>query len=57
MKPISIIGIILTVVTVALLKIFQDSIPTINERVTNIAVLVGIIICIVIFGISRIRKK
>lgn len=57
MKPIAILGIVLTIVAVALLKIFQDSIPTINEPITNISILVGIIICIVIVVVSRSRKK
>ncbi|SFF09363.1 hypothetical protein SAMN04487969_113176 [Paenibacillus algorifonticola] len=57
MKPISIIVIILTVGVFIFLKIFQDSIPKINEPITNIFVFVGFVIFAVIYGISRNRKK
>lgn len=39
------------------LKIFQDSIPKINEPITNIFVLVVFVISAVIYGVSRIRKN
>lgn len=57
MKLLSTIVIILTVGVFIFLKIFQDSIPKINEPITNIFVLVVFVISAVIYGISRIRKK
>ncbi|WP_341279166.1 hypothetical protein [Paenibacillus sp. FSL H8-0537] len=57
MKLLSTIVIILTVGVFIFLKIFQDSIPKINEPITNIFVLVVFVISAVIYGVSRIRKK
>ena len=57
MKPLAIIGIILTLGLVVILKIFQVPIPKNNEPITNISVLVIMVIFAVIYVISIIRKK
>jgi len=57
MKQVSIIGIIFTIVVLIFLKIFQDSIPRVNEPITNIFVFVGLVFIAIIYGMSRVRKK
>lgn len=57
MKQVSIIGIIFTVGVLVLLKVFQDSIPRIDEPITNILIFLGFVIFAIIYGISQIRKK
>ncbi|MGE7674432.1 hypothetical protein ACQKMV_12730 [Lysinibacillus sp. NPDC094403] len=57
MKQVSIIGIIFTLVILIFLKIFQETIPRVNEPITNIIVFVGLVFFTIIYGMSRIRKK
>lgn len=57
MKQVSIIGIIFTVGVLVLLKVFQDSIPRIDEPITNILIFLGFVIFAIIYGLSQIRKK
>lgn len=57
MKQVSILGIILTVGVLILLKVFQDSIPRINNPITNILVFVGFVICVTLYVVSKIRKE
>jgi len=57
MKQVSIIGIIFTVGVLIFLKTFQNSIPRINEPITNMLIFIGFIIFAILYGISRIRKK
>ncbi|WP_019376600.1 hypothetical protein [Virgibacillus halodenitrificans] len=57
MKQVSIIGIIFTVGVLVILKVFQDSIPRIDEPITNILIFLGFVIFAIIYGISQIRKK
>jgi len=57
MKQVSILGIILTVGVLILLKVFQDSIPRINDPITNILVFVGFVIFVTIYVVSKIRKE
>lgn len=57
MKQVSIIGIIFALAILIFLKIFQASIPRVNEPITNIIVFVGLVFFVIIYGFSRIRKK
>lgn len=57
MKQVSILGIILTVGVLILFKVFQDSIPRINDPITNILVFVGFVIFVTIYVVSKIRKE
>jgi len=57
MKQVSIIGIIFTVGLLVFLKIFQDSIPRINEPITNILIFIGFVIFAIIYGASQLKKK
>lgn len=57
MKQVSIIGIVLAVGVLILLKIFQDSIPRIDEPITNILVFVGFVTFAIITAMSQVRKK
>ncbi|CAI6017732.1 hypothetical protein PAECIP112173_00128 [Paenibacillus sp. JJ-100] len=57
MKQVSIVGIILTVGLLVLLKVFQDSIPRINEPITNILIFIGFVIFAIFYGASQLRKK
>ncbi|MFJ8103079.1 hypothetical protein [Lysinibacillus sp. NPDC096212] len=57
MKQVSIIGIVFTIGVLICLKIFQDSIPRVNEPITNIFVFVGFVFVAIIYGMSRFRKK
>lgn len=57
MKQVSIVGIILTVGLLVLLKVFQDSIPRINEPITNILIFIGFVIFAILYGASQLRKK
>lgn len=56
MKKVSIIGIILTVGLLVLLKVFQNSIPRIDEPISNALVFAGLIISAIIYGVSKIKK-
>lgn len=57
MKQVSIIGIIFTVGLLVFLKVFQDSIPRINEPITNILIFIGFVTFAIIYGASQLRKK
>ncbi|KMY32381.1 hypothetical protein ACZ11_09630 [Lysinibacillus xylanilyticus] len=57
MKQVSIIGIIFTIGILIFLKIFLDSIPRVNEPITNIFVFVGFVFIAIIYGMSRIKKN
>ncbi|WP_138918967.1 hypothetical protein [Ornithinibacillus scapharcae] len=57
MKHVSIIGIILTVGTLVLLKVFQDSIPRISEPITNVLIFIGFLIFSIIYGVSHMKNK
>jgi hypothetical protein len=57
MKAKVIIGIILMAGAFICFKIFEDSIPKINEPITNIVVFVGFVTFAIVYGLSQIRKK
>lgn len=57
MKQVSILGIILTVGVLIFLKVFQGSIPRINDPITNILVFVGFVTFVTIYVVSKIRKE
>ncbi|MEK3906721.1 hypothetical protein [Oceanobacillus sp. FSL W7-1309] len=57
MKQVSIIGVIFTVGILVFLKVFQDSIPRINEPITNLLVFSGVVIFGVLYGISTMKKN
>ncbi|MGW6151185.1 hypothetical protein ACWFN4_27985 [Bacillus mycoides] len=57
MKQVSIVGIIFTVGLLVFLKVFQGSIPRINEPITNILIFIGFVIFAIIYGASQLRKK
>lgn len=57
MKKVSIAGIIFAVGLLVLLKIFQSSIPRINDPITNILVFIGFVIFLIIYGLAQFRKN
>lgn len=57
MKQVSIIGIIFTVGVLVIFKVFQDSIPRINEPITNTLFFLGFIIFGVLYGLSQMKKN
>lgn len=57
MKKVTIVGIICAVGLFVLLKFFQNSIPKINDPLTNIIVFIGFVIFAVIYGVSQLRKS
>lgn len=56
MKQLSILGIVFTVGVLILLKVFQNSIPRINDSITNLLVFVGFATFVIIYVFSKIRK-
>lgn len=56
MKQVSIIGIIFTVGVLVFLKIFQDTIPRIDEPITNILIFIGFVIFAIIYGSTQFKK-
>lgn len=54
MKQVSILGIILSIGVLILLKVLQDSIPRINDPITNILVFVFFV---TIYYVAKIRKE
>lgn len=57
MKQVSIFGMVLTLGVLIFLKVFQDSIPRINDPITNVLVFVGFVTFGIIYVISKMRKK
>lgn len=57
MKKSTAVEIIIGIGVLILLKIFQDSIPRINDPLTNIIVFIGFVLLLIIYGVSRLRKK
>lgn len=57
MKQGSILSVILTVGIFILLKIFQDSIPRINDPITNILVFLGFVFFVTIYVVSKVSKE
>lgn len=57
MKKSTAVGIIIGIGVLILLKIFQDSIRRINDPLTNIIVFASFVLLLIIYGVSRLRKK
>ncbi|WP_330949501.1 hypothetical protein [Virgibacillus sp. MG-45] len=57
MKQGSIIGVIFTIGILVLLKVIEDSIPKIDEPITNTLVFLGFIIFGGLYGISQMKKN
>jgi len=57
MKKATIAGIAIGIGLLVLLKVFQNSIPRINDPLTNIIVFIGFVLFAIIYGTSRLRKN
>lgn len=57
MKKVTIAGIIFAVGLLVLLKVFENSIPKINDPITNLIVFIGFAIFAVLYGVAQIRKN
>ena len=57
MKKVTIAGIVFAVGLLVLLKVFQNSIPRINDPITNILVFIGFVIFAIIYGVTQFRKN
>lgn len=57
MKKGVIAGIIIGIGLLVLLKVFQSSVPRISDPLTNIIVFTGFALCLIIYGISRLRRE